>query len=187
MAWTEYSPTLLYSFSFQHKYDWSAFFALQPEIQEYINQTAIKWGIKPQIRFSTDAESCEWIEETKRWRVRLRRRRANLPWALDDPTDEELQQEEKGDTWVHECKILFSCVGPMMMPRKCETPGWENFKGDMFHSARWDHRVDHRGKDVIVIGNGCGLASSFFNTYALLTRLYIQVLRHSSSPLSFRR
>ena len=30
----------------------------------------------------------------------------------------------------------------------------ESFKGEMFHSARWDHDVDLTGKRVAVIGTG---------------------------------
>lgn len=62
---------------------------------------------------------------------------------------------EKEDRWVHECKVLISCVGGLQTPKDCTIPGHANFKGAMFHSAKWDHRVDLAGKDVIVIGNGC--------------------------------
>lgn len=154
------SPAVLYSFSFQHKYDWTKFFASQPEILEYVNNTAVKLGIKSRIRFSTDVEACEWIEETQRWRVHLRRRRIEQPWALDEPTQEEDLQMQEGDRWVHECKILMSCVGMLQYPKECNIPGYENFKGALFHSARWDHSVDLTGKDVIVVGNGCKLLAS---------------------------
>jgi cation diffusion facilitator CzcD-associated flavoprotein CzcO len=32
--------------------------------------------------------------------------------------------------------------------------GIETFKGEVFHSARWRHDVDLRGKRVGVLGNG---------------------------------
>lgn len=121
----------------------------------------MKLGITPRIRFSTDVEACEWVEETKRWRVHLRRRRVDKPWALDEPTQEENAQLEEGDQWVHECKVLISCVGALTTPKDCNIPGHENFQGPLFHSARWDHRVDLTGKDVIVIGNGCKIFATF--------------------------
>lgn len=36
-----------------------------------------------------------------------------------------------------------------------DVPGKENFRGPVFHSARWRHDVDLKGKRVAVIGNGC--------------------------------
>lgn len=167
-------PSPLYSFSFQQKHDWTRFFASQPEILEYINDTAVKQGIKSRIRLSTDVEACEWIEETKRWRVHLRRRRVDKPWALDEPTTEEDQLLQEGDRWVHECKVIVSCVGALVHPKECEIPGYENFKGDLFHSARWNHGVDLTGKDVIVVGNGCKILISVnrtkFETFADIRR-----------------
>lgn len=147
--------TALYSFSFRPKYDWSNFFASQPEILEYVNDTAVELGITSRIRFSIDVEACEWIEETKRWRVHLRRRRVDKPWALDEPTQDEDEQLEETDRWVHECQILISCVGALREPKDCNILGHGRFQGSLFHSARWDHRVDLTGKDVIIVGNGC--------------------------------
>jgi cation diffusion facilitator CzcD-associated flavoprotein CzcO len=37
-------------------------------------------------------------------------------------------------------------------------PGMETFKGEMFHSARWNHNYDYQGKRMAVIGNGCSAA-----------------------------
>jgi cation diffusion facilitator CzcD-associated flavoprotein CzcO len=34
----------------------------------------------------------------------------------------------------------------------------ENFKGAMFHTARWNHSVSYKNKRVAVIGNGCSAA-----------------------------
>lgn len=33
--------------------------------------------------------------------------------------------------------------------------GVENFHGELWHSARWRHDVELKGKRVGVIGNGC--------------------------------
>lgn len=43
----------------------------------------------------------------------------------------------------------------MSQPNIPDLPGRELFKGDIFHSARWDHSVDITGKNVVVVGNGC--------------------------------
>ena len=36
-----------------------------------------------------------------------------------------------------------------------DVDGVKGFKGEVWHSARWRHDVDLRGKRVAVIGNGC--------------------------------
>lgn len=71
--------------------------------------------------------------------------------------------------------IFISAVGAISFPRDVKFKGMENFKGDMFHTARWDHSVDYTGKRVVgnrvfpciscitntsqaVIGNGCSAA-----------------------------
>ncbi|KAF8461856.1 4-hydroxyacetophenone monooxygenase [Kalaharituber pfeilii] len=181
-------PAMLYSFSFEPKYDWSHFFPEQAEILDYTNGTAIKWGIKPKIRFSSEVERAEWIEETKRWRVYLRRRTRNERWALDSLTGKEREEDE---TWVHECKVLISAVGQLTVPVPCTIPGHENFKGALFHSSRWDNGVDVTGKDIVVVGNGC-TAAQLIPAICASTKSTTQFMRTPQwivpriSPLFFR-
>lgn len=151
-------PAMFYSFSFEPKYDWSHFYPEQRELLEYANSTATKWGVKQHVRFQTEVVSAEWVEETKRWRVCLRRRHFSEPWAAGNMTEEEKQMMEEGDEFYHECKVLISCIGGLVVPRKCDIPGQENFKGPIFHSARWDHSVSTEEKNVVVVGNGCSAA-----------------------------
>ncbi|KAJ5625682.1 hypothetical protein N7510_001991 [Penicillium lagena] len=50
------------------------------------------------------------------------------------------------------CKILISAVGALSIPKQCDIPGAESFKGHLFHSAKWDHSFDYKNKEVICIG-----------------------------------
>ncbi len=45
-------------------------------------------------------------------------------------------------------------TGPLHVPQIPEIPGLANFKGRVFHSARWDHDYDLAGKRVASIGTG---------------------------------
>ena len=45
-------------------------------------------------------------------------------------------------------------VGQLNDPALPDIPGRDDFAGPAFHSARWDHSVDTRGKTVGVIGTG---------------------------------
>ena len=50
--------------------------------------------------------------------------------------------------------ILISAVGILDVPRYASIRGVGEFKGEMFHSARWNETVELAGKRVAVIGNG---------------------------------
>ena len=49
--------------------------------------------------------------------------------------------------------VVVSAVGALHRPRYPDLPGRGDFAGPRWHSARWDHTVDLRGKRVGVIGN----------------------------------
>jgi cation diffusion facilitator CzcD-associated flavoprotein CzcO len=74
--------------------------------------------------------------------------------------------QEKGEAAVYseteivKAKVVVSCVGGLVEPRGWpdEIKGIENFKGKMFHSARWDDSVDFTDKNVVVVGTGCSSA-----------------------------
>ncbi|MGW5394139.1 flavin-containing monooxygenase, partial [Streptomyces koyangensis] len=44
--------------------------------------------------------------------------------------------------------------GPLSDPKLPDVPGIDTFPGKIFHSARWDHDYDLRGKRVAMIGTG---------------------------------
>lgn len=51
--------------------------------------------------------------------------------------------------------IIISAVGVVEQPRfPSGLKGIESFKGDLFHSARYRHDVELKGKRVGVVGNG---------------------------------
>lgn len=91
------------------------------------------------MTFGATVERCQWIEETKRWRLYVRR--------ADTDT-----------VFVHESQFLFSGAGQLVYPRDIDVPGAESFNGTIFHSSRWRPDVDLTDKRVVVIGNGCTAA-----------------------------
>ena len=50
--------------------------------------------------------------------------------------------------------MLVSGTGPLVEPKIPEFPGLERFQGPAFHSARWDHDADLKGKRVASVGTG---------------------------------
>lgn len=129
----------LYSFSFNPNPDWSKRFAEQEEILQYLNSTVDKFGVRPHVRLGVEVIEAAWIEEKAVWRVGLR-------------------DVESGHTFSKEAEILVSCVGTISIPQDCKIPGYQNFKGSIWHSARWNHHTPLAGKSVAIVGNGCSAA-----------------------------
>jgi cation diffusion facilitator CzcD-associated flavoprotein CzcO len=122
-------PSFVYQFSFELKTDWSRKWAEQPEILAYMEHCARKYDLHRHIRFNSELASARFDEAAGVWRVRTK----------------------AGDTL--EAEVLVSSVGQLNRPSVPHVPGLERFRGITFHSARWEHEHDLRGKRVAVIGN----------------------------------
>jgi cation diffusion facilitator CzcD-associated flavoprotein CzcO len=123
-------PAPLYSFSFAQRSGWSRFFATQPEILNYLQWVAARFGVDRRIEFGTKVISATWQERRQTWAV------------------------VTADGTVLESRYLVSATGALRTPRYPDIRGREAFGGPAFHTATWDHAVDLRGKRVAVIGTG---------------------------------
>jgi cation diffusion facilitator CzcD-associated flavoprotein CzcO len=106
------------------------------EIKEYVDDVVKTYNLLPKMTFGTEVVHSFWREDANRWLLHLR-------------------DLKTGREYTHECQILFAATGQLVAPRPCDIPGASDFQGNIFHSARWDHSVDLKGKNVVVIGNGC--------------------------------
>lgn len=129
----------LYSYSFNPNPDWSKRFAEQKEILQYLNATADKFGVRGHVRLGVEVVEARWLEDRSLWRVTLH----------------DLQGKH---TFYQEAEILVSCVGTISIPKECDIPGVESYKGAIWHSARWNHAYKLQGKTVAIVGNGCSAA-----------------------------
>ncbi|KAH7078220.1 hypothetical protein FB567DRAFT_130217 [Paraphoma chrysanthemicola] len=125
-----------YSYSFALNPNWSRKYSMRPEIQAYFRSVAEQYRVVEHVRFHSIVEKAEWDDVAKVWVVNV----------LNLQTKERVTRR---------AKILVSGVGSLSVPKKCDIPGAETFKGKMFHSAKWDHSFDWKDKDVVVLGNGC--------------------------------
>ncbi|WXL24051.1 NAD(P)/FAD-dependent oxidoreductase [Ectopseudomonas mendocina] len=123
-------PSHLYSFSFEPKHDWSRKFAPQSEIHQYSLHLIRKYQLAGHIRCNAEVSSAAFVESTASWRVTL--------------TDGE----------VLTCAVLISACGQLNRPAYPALPRLAQFQGEAFHSARWRHDLELRGKRVAVIGTG---------------------------------
>jgi cation diffusion facilitator CzcD-associated flavoprotein CzcO len=119
----------LYSFSFRPNPNWSRVYATQPEIWKYLKDSAEEEGISSHIRFHATVTRAEWREDEGRWLVET-------------------------TNGTYRAPSLVSAAGHLSDPSYPDIEGLNTFEGHIFHSARWDHSIDTKGKRIGVIGTG---------------------------------
>jgi 4-hydroxyacetophenone monooxygenase len=131
------NPNHLYSYSFAQQHDWPQHFSPQAVLQNYFARCADEFDLRRHIRFGAEVASARFDEESGRWVLQVR---------------------AGGDVETIEANAVISAVGQLNRPKLPDIAGRERFAGPSFHSARWDHGVDLRGKRVGVVGNGASAA-----------------------------
>ncbi|MFI9806335.1 flavin-containing monooxygenase [Streptomyces sp. NPDC052301] len=122
-------PSHLYSFSFAPNPEWPRTFSGQRHIRAYLEHVTDLFGLRPHIRFGSEVKLMTWDAENLRWNIET----ARGPLTAD---------------------VVVSATGPLSDPKIPEIPGLASFPGEVFHSARWDHEYDLRGKRVAMVGTG---------------------------------
>jgi cation diffusion facilitator CzcD-associated flavoprotein CzcO len=138
----------LYSFSFAPNPDWTRSYSPQKEIWDYLRRCAHDFGVLPHIRFKHEVRDARWDEAAQLWRINT----------------------SQGD---YTANVLVMASGALSEPRMPELPGFENFKGISFHSARWNHAYDLTGKRVAVIGTGASAIQFVPEIQPQVERLHI--------------
>ena len=97
--------------------------------QRYLRDCAERYGVRDHIRFDCEVTSAEWDEGEGVWRVET----AQGPFTVE---------------------LLIAAPGFLSEPATPALPGLEDFEGETFHTARWNHDHDLTGRRVAVIGTG---------------------------------
>ncbi len=121
-------PSHMYTYSFEPNPDWSKQFADGAQIQQYFERVARKYGVSNSVQFNEAAVSS--VYKHGKWTV----------------------VTSKHNTY--EADFVVNCTGILHHPSLPDIPGIDSFEGAMFHTARWDHDVELRGKRVGIIGTG---------------------------------
>lgn len=109
----------------------------QYEIEEYILEVVKKHDLDKHARFGTAVHMMKWNDDDGLWSI----------LAAD---------VKSGQRYEHKTKIILSCQGALVHPVHLSVPGLDDkFQGEYMHSALWNHDVDFKGKNVLVVGNGC--------------------------------
>jgi cation diffusion facilitator CzcD-associated flavoprotein CzcO len=121
--------SFLYSFSFELKRDWSRPYSTQPEILAYLDAIVARHDLGRSIRLGTAVTDARWDETAGRWRVAT----------------------QAGETITAD--VVVSALGMFNDLNWPAIPGLDDFRGALFHSARWDDAHDLTGRRVAVIGS----------------------------------
>jgi cation diffusion facilitator CzcD-associated flavoprotein CzcO len=133
-------PGHWYSLSSELNPEWTHYFPDQPEILEYWQELTVKHELYPRIVFDTSVLSLTWDGDAQAWNVEI---------ETANPQDGTRKRETVS------AQLVVSAAGGLVNPGYSNLEGMTVFQGPMFHSSRWQHGVDLRGKRVGVIGNGC--------------------------------
>ncbi len=122
-------PSHLYSFSFAPNPNWTRTYPEQPELRAYLNDCVERYGVREHIRCNCKVLQATWEEQDTHWRLLT--------------TQGELT-----------AAIVIGAMGGLSEPAVPEIPGLAEFPGVAFHTARWNHAHDLRGRSVAIVGTG---------------------------------
>ncbi|WP_281004808.1 flavin-containing monooxygenase [Nocardia thailandica] len=126
-------PSPYYSFSYAPKPDWNRRYAGQAQIEGYLTDIASTPEVRKRIRYDVDVTDARFEE-------------ADGLWILGTADGRSVR-----------ARILVPATGQLSRPAMPDIAGRERFEGTSFHSARWHHDADLRGRRVAVIGAGASV------------------------------
>lgn len=141
-------PSALYSYSFAPSSKWSHLFARQPEILSYLEEVSQTFHIDQKIEFGTELIKASWNTEQNLW----------------------VLETSKG---TYLSRTVIFATGPITEAQIPKLEGLDTFKGEMFHSAKWNHDYDLTGKRIAVIGTGASAIQFVPQIQPLAKELYV--------------
>ena len=128
------TPSRTYTHVLGADFDYPSPFCLQPENERYVNWIADHFDLRKRVQFNTEVRSLIWDEATKTWEITARQGGIERVWRAN---------------------AVITAVGFLSRPNIPSVPGMDDFKGQVFHTARWPAEFDFTGKSVAVVGSGC--------------------------------
>lgn len=127
-------PSHLYSFSFAPYRDSHTRYPGQPEILSYLQSVVREYELERHLRLHTAITEATYLDTEGSW------------WLTTN----------SGHNII--ARVVIFAAGQLHHPYSPDIPGRDQFSGPAFHSARWDHSQDLRGRDIAVIGTGSSAA-----------------------------
>ncbi|KAJ7802488.1 hypothetical protein B0H14DRAFT_3113609 [Mycena olivaceomarginata] len=101
-------------------------YAYGPELRAHADRIAEKWGLTDKALFRTQSRGAQWDDAAKRWIIQLVENRG--------PTEPKKEIKIKA-------QYVFLASGILDPPHIPLVPGFEQFKGQHFHTARWNYDI----------------------------------------------
>ena len=124
-------------------------FASGFEILEYCQRLAEKFGFYDHCLFHTTVEETAWDEASGRWIVTT----------------------DRGDKM--RARFVLLANGILTTPKLARIEGMQTFKGESFHTSRWDYNIDLAGKRVGIIGTGATAVQAIPELAKTVGELYV--------------
>jgi cation diffusion facilitator CzcD-associated flavoprotein CzcO len=145
--WTHRYPGIrsdsdLHTFGYRFKPWTSAPIATAAEILAYMGEVIAENDLAPHIRYCHKIISANWSSERNQWTIE----------ATRTDTNEAVQLT---------ASFLWMCQG-YYRHSEGYTPHWdgmESFKGKIVHPQTWPEDLDHKDRNVVVIGSGATAAT----------------------------
>lgn len=102
----------------RHKY------AYGEELRQHADRIAQRWSLNDKALFRSEVKTMDWDDSLKQWRVKITQNRG----PQQEPVDLHVQAD---------FTILVS--GFLNKPQVPKIPGFDEFEGHVFHTARWDY------------------------------------------------
>jgi 4-hydroxyacetophenone monooxygenase len=127
------TPSYLYSYSF-FPGSWASHFAKRDEVQTYLADFADHFQVRRNVQFDTEVMATRYDQHTQRWITTARR--------------------SDGSTTELSSNAVISAVGLLNRPKLPDISGLADFRGHIFHSARWPETIDLTDRRVAIVGSG---------------------------------
>ncbi|KAI0183715.1 putative cyclohexanone monooxygenase [Xylaria flabelliformis] len=141
-------------------------FSYSDEILEHFHRIVAKWDLKPRSYLQTEITSVIWDESIRRWHTK----------------------SAQGDHFISQ--FVITATGTLHEPKLPGIAGITDFRGDQFHSGRWNYGItggDTTGnlnkladKTVALVGTG----ASAIQILPLLAKSAYKVLVFQRTPSS---
>lgn len=132
------------------EWSWTEHFAPQAETLRYVQYLVAKFDLKKDMQFDTKITSAHFVSSSQSWRL----------------TDAAGRQ--------YSCRFLVTAMGILNEPTLSNIPGSQDYKGQMWHTARWPSEITTlKDKRVAVIGTGATAIQTIQEIYPQVASLTV--------------
>ncbi|KAL4733404.1 hypothetical protein BDV11DRAFT_213937 [Aspergillus similis] len=101
-------------------------YASGAEVREHAERIAEKWDLVDKTLFRADVEGAEWNDSAQLWTITATEHRG--------PSDNPIKRTFRAE-------YVYLAAGVLTRPQIPRIPGLPSFKGELFHTGRWNYAV----------------------------------------------